>query len=255
VRCRADSTRTAPSPAPDIVDREVRNFPTERGDRVTDEMMTAADAIPFLRAHECFRRDVARIRALAVSGGPKSDAGQIALRGYWHDLAVVLEHHHDNEDRVIFPRLTATLPEAAEAIQALGAEHTKLDEVVAAVTVAVDPGKGTGSARGLADAARELETIVTAHLDAEERDVVPLFSRCFSRAEWAELEAANTRELSRRGLFPFVLPWILEGMEPELVEPALDAFGARARADYHARWLGAYLHRCAALWPVERGRE
>lgn len=211
-------------------------------------MMTVADAMPFLRAHECFRRDFARLRDLLASTRLLGEADRIALAEYWQSLSAVLEHHHENEDRVLFPRLVAAYPAAAAVVHELEEEHAHLGGLIAGINSAVDGVADPAQRRAAAGAARDLEAVVAAHLDAEERRLVPLFPRCFRRAEWAEMEGENTGELAKNGLFPFVLPWILEGMDGDLAELALEEFGAAAREAYHASWSAAYEKRCALLW-------
>lgn len=211
-------------------------------------MMTVADAMPFLRAHECFRRDFGRLRDLLASTRLLGEESRIALAEYWQSLSAVLEHHHENEDRVLFPRLVAAYPAAAALVHELEEEHARLDERIVGVTSAMVDVADPARRRLAADAARDLAAVVAAHLDAEELHLVPLFPRCFRRAEWAEMESENTRELAASGLFPFVLPWIIEGMDDDLAELALGAFGAEAREAYHASWQAEYERRSALLW-------
>jgi hemerythrin-like domain-containing protein len=214
--------------------------------------MTEMDLLPFLRAHECFRRDFARLRALLVSGEDFDEARQAELAEHWRGLAAVLEHHHDNEDRTIFPRVAGNFPDAAAALRELAAEHDRLDQLLEHAAVAMTRVLTPADRRTAAALAGELEALVCAHLDAEEREIVPLLAACFTRDEWAGMELRTTRELADSGLFPFLLPWIAEGMPPEMVEVALDGFGEGARTAYHGDWLGTYERRCAVLWPMER---
>lgn len=218
---------------------------------MTADMMTEMDLLPFLRAHECFRRDFARLRALLASDADFDEARQAQLAEHWAGLSAVLAHHHENEDRAIFPRVAARFPAAAVALRELAKEHERLDQLLDRAAVAVTRVLAPEDRQAAAALAGELEALVGAHLDAEERELVPLLARCYTRAEWAGMELATTRELEASGLFPFLLPWIAEGMPPEMVEVALDGFGEDARAAYHGEWLGAYARRCAALWAAE----
>lgn len=216
-------------------------------------MMTEFDLLPFLRAHECFRRDFARLRALLCSGQEIDEARERALAEHWHGLAAVLEHHHENEDRAIFPKVAAAFPAAAAALRELEKEHVRLDELLGRAAVAMTRVRGTEDRVAAAGLAAELDDVVGAHLDAEEREIVPLLARCHTRDEWAEMELRTTRELEEAGHFPFLLPWIAEGMDAGLVELALDGFGEQARAAYHGEWLADYERRRGLLWAAPVG--
>ncbi|OLF12755.1 hypothetical protein BLA60_05615 [Actinophytocola xinjiangensis] len=214
-------------------------------------MMTELDLLPFLRAHECFRRDFARLRELLNSTRPLDEDEAAALAEHWAGLSAVLDHHHENEDRAIFPRVAEVFPASREAMRALEHDHVRLDDLLDQAALAMPRLRSGADRRRAAALAVQLEEIVRTHLDAEERELVPLIADCFSRDEWAGMELRTTRELEEAGLFPFLLPWIAEGMDAGLVELALDGFGEAARTAYHGEWLGAYERRRATLWPVD----
>jgi hemerythrin-like domain-containing protein len=219
-------------------------------------MITEFDLLPFLRAHECFRRDFARLRALLGSDQEIDEERERALAEHWRSLAAVLEHHHENEDRAIFPKVAATFPSADAALRELAAEHERLDDLLTRAAQAMTRVRGPRDRPVAAELAADLEEVVGGHLDAEERELVPLLAGCYTRDEWAEMERRTTRELEAAGLFPFLLPWIAEGMDAALVELALEGFGDQARKNYHGSWLGDYERRCATLWvaPVGEAR-
>lgn len=216
-------------------------------------MVTEFDLLPFLRAHECFRRDFARLRDLLSSGEEIDEARQRALVEHWRGLAAVLQHHHENEDRAIFPRVAAVFPSADASLRQMEAEHTRLDVLLTRAADVLTRVRGPEDRRAAAGFANELDEVVGTHLDVEEREVVPLLPGCYTRDEWADMERRTTRELEEAGLFPFLLPWIAEGMDPALVELALNGFGEGARAAYHGAWLAEYERRRAVLWAAPVG--
>jgi hypothetical protein len=219
---------------------------------VTTDLMTEMDLLPFLRAHDCFRRDFARLRELLGSDEPFDEARTAALAEHWRGLTAVLEHHHENEDRAIFPRVAERFPASGSALRDLEHEHVRLDALLDRAAVVLTEVRPVSGRLAAASLAAELEEVVRTHLDAEEREIVPLFAGCFSREEWAGMERRTTRELEESGLFPFLLPWIAEGMDPVLVELALDGFGEHARSAYHGEWLGEYERRREVLWAAGR---
>lgn len=215
--------------------------------------MTERDLLPFLRAHECFRRDFERLRTTLESDQVVFDESRsAALAWHWRGLSAVLEHHHENEDRAIFPKVASTFPSAAEALRGLEEEHVRLVELLEKAAT-VMPRVRTERAAAT-ELAKEMEALVGDHLDAEEREIVPLFSRCFSGEEWARMEARTTEELREAGLFPFVLPWITEGMDEATVRIALDGFGSEARESYHRSWQDEYARQGRLLWAESGAR-
>ncbi|GLZ42044.1 hemerythrin domain-containing protein [Actinokineospora sp. NBRC 105648] len=210
---------------------------------MTAARMTELDLLPFLRAHECFRRDFTRLHDLVTRGAPPPRVVR-ALVEHWENLSAVLVHHHENEDAVILPRVHARFP--AAAVRELTAEHERLDDLLGQVGPAlVAAGRDHAEAARVVGAARAL---LVAHLDAEERVLVPLFAECFTAAEWAEMEARTTRDLEAAGLFPFLLPWITEGFDDAVLAGTLSGFPAEAGERFHTSWRRDYERRCALLW-------
>lgn len=225
-----------------------------------NEVMTAADLIPFLRAHYCFRRDLLRTRMVLTSQPTMAPARASALARYWMNVMALLEHHHETEDDSILPVLLDRVPSAAGPVAELEREHVELQRLLnESAPLFADFGAGRGGLAAAVECVREMERIVGAHLDAEERAVVPLFADCFSRAEWSALEQRTTDALARDGLLPFALPWAAEGLEPAIMQGALALLPAPTQVAFHDEWQPRYTEQVRLVWggtqPVERRRE
>jgi len=122
------------------------------------------------------------------------DAARSVLR-YFDEAA---PHHHADEEQSLFPRLSAANPEASgPLIAAIEADHAGL----AATWLRVRPGLAAiAEERGAAldaDAVAALRAGYHAHIDLEERELIPLAASTLDSAALAEIAAEMA---ARRGL-------------------------------------------------------
>lgn len=182
------------------------------------------DMANMYRAHFAFRRDLDRFEA-AVRRTPVEAADSwLALAARWAIFAEVLHHHHTIEDVMIWPvllRRTETDGDttATALLHAMEAEHEHIDPLLA------------GCAEGFTamvehpcdDHRNALDVHVTSarqlladHLRHEETEAIPLIMRAMTAEEWAASEAYAGKGVSPRALAELV-PWMVEGMSPELL--------------------------------------
>lgn len=124
-----------------------------------------------VRLHDGFRKELARIRA----GGRGFD-----LRTHCLALCDALHEHHEGEDAVLFPHLAAEHPELTGVLARLGAEHQVVARLMRRVRALLAAG---GDAAGGDEIGPELDRLadeLEAHLDYEERQLVPLLNRMTS---------------------------------------------------------------------------
>lgn len=138
-------------------------------------------------------RDVARwIPTVPPEGAGR--AGAIAAHLEW--LLDSLHDHHTTEDDFLWPVLRERVP--AEAVDDMAAQHEGIDHAAAEVRRllpewAADPSQDRATA--LRAALRHYRDLVTAHLDEEERDVVPLIARHVTAEEWAAIGEEGFRKI------------------------------------------------------------
>lgn len=174
--------------------------------------------------HHAFRRDLDRFVA-AVRGTPAADrATWRALQDRWNQFGMVLHHHHEVEDDVIWPPLLRHADAAGNAegratLEAMAAEHDDIDPLLASVSAgfaALAEGGPRTSADDDARSALEVRMVAAReslgrHLAHEERDALPLAQRFMTPAEWETAEQEAKKAYSPRQL-TFLVPWAAAGL-------------------------------------------
>jgi hypothetical protein len=100
-----------------------------------------------------------------------------------------LAGHHGGEDELVFPRLTARRPDDAPEVERIAAQHHDVDGALAASRQALAEWSGGGVAaqQRVADCLTDLGATLVAHLDEEERVVLPMCAESMTAPEWGEL--------------------------------------------------------------------
>jgi hypothetical protein len=102
----------------------------------------------------------------------------------------MLHHHHQGEDDLVWPRLYARTPLSAELVHRMESQHMEVGGLLAQVdellpSWAAEPGLAQREA--LAEVLDALAPALEAHLDEEEREVLPLIEQHLTAAEWDEV--------------------------------------------------------------------
>ncbi|MEV0149234.1 MULTISPECIES: hemerythrin domain-containing protein [unclassified Nonomuraea] len=117
-----------------------------------------------VKLHDTFRRDLAELR----SGSMRAPD----LRAHCLRFCEALHTHHTGEDDVLFPHLDGLHPELAAVLGRLRDEHQVVGRLLARIRSLVATGDPVEIGDELERLARELE----AHLDYEEKQLVPLLN-------------------------------------------------------------------------------
>jgi hemerythrin-like domain-containing protein len=156
---------------------------------------------------------------------------------YYANVFNLLHAHHEAEDLTIFPLLVGRLPEHVDVITRVNAEH---DAVLGALEpaeqiVAAWRQQPSGAARDAAvEALASLRTILVAHLDHEEAEVVPLIALCINVAEWGEMSAVAFQRFSGDK------PWLVIGLVQEQMLATENAtMEANMPPPVHDFWVGS----------------
>lgn len=184
--------------------------------------------------HHAFRRDLARLAAVARATPPSATATWRPARRWWRNVAELLHDHHSKEDDVLWPALLARVDaDGRRVLDAMEAEHGRIDPLVVQVHTALDAlaaGTATTATRDAAAAALDqLHRLLDAHLAHEERDAIPLVQRHLDAAEWAHLERTGLGQKPAPALLLFMLPWLADGLQDEDLAPLLDQGGPAVR--------------------------
>jgi hemerythrin-like domain-containing protein len=198
-----------------------------------------------LAMHGAFRRDLAALRDAAArhADGAQPDG----VREGWELLRHQLEVHHVAEDRDLWPVLCDRLTSEADLaeVAAMVVEHARIPAALDAVDAAVRTGR---PARGAVD---ELASLVEAHLDHEERAVLPLIQRHLTDAEWHDWLETERRAQPPRDRVRF-LAWVLDRAAPEHADAVLEEIPRPGRFVY--RHAIAPRHEARHLWSDDDGR-
>ena len=186
-------------------------------------MTTAAPVVytrDMLVVHGAVRREWGLAPGLvrAVEAGDTRRAEVVA--GHLDYQTAFLHHHHQGEDRLLWPVLLPRVPEAvAPVLHALEADHAGIAETQARVTAALTrwrEGAGTEDREALARALDELLVQITEHLVAEEANALPLCASLLSPAEWHRLGQEGMAGLPKRQL-PLALGSLMHGADPQVI--------------------------------------
>ncbi|MFF3249188.1 hemerythrin domain-containing protein [Streptomyces sp. NPDC002870] len=98
-------------------------------------------------------------------------------------LVAALHHHHQTEDSVLWPLLSATDPDVTAKLTDLSQEHDQLDAALDALAAAPVPDNRDRAA--LADAAVAVRDLVHVHLEHEELILLPALRTHMSHEDWS----------------------------------------------------------------------
>jgi hemerythrin-like domain-containing protein len=192
--------------------------------------------------HHAFRRDLAVLSAAAAVTPATDRRAWVALAERWALFAEALHLHHTGEDRGLWPRLLAVAtPEEAEVLEAMEAEHERIDPMLTACSAGfarlrehADVDARAALSVRLAAARAQLAD----HLRHEETEAIAIIQRRLSDADWHQIEEESFKhDIPPRTLLKLV-PWVAEGVPADVREVVFSAPGGR-------------LNR--ALWYLTRG--
>ncbi|MDT5011278.1 MAG: hypothetical protein QOH57_2895 [Mycobacterium sp.] len=215
--------------------------------------MNSTAAFEMAMVHRVFRIELHGVPEL-INGVNAGDAKRAAVvNAHLRFLVAVLHHHHAAEDDLIWPKLHARMPLHARAICRMEDAHRAIaasaDTVLTAGSVWAKTGAPSAAQQRMA--IDDLIGRVDAHLDDEERDVVPLIEECITAPEWKKASARGASFLRTHPRLGLVLAgYIFEGASDDdkqrfLAGTPLAArvmwhlVGARTYESYRARLYGA----------------
>jgi hemerythrin-like domain-containing protein len=180
-------------------------------------MTDTPDISMYYLVHRAIRSDAQRFAA-AMRDLTEHDRRRIAtIRWWWRGFSNELHNHHSLEDTIFFPALAERVPAFVEYERGLADDHAHLDEVISLLDDAVH---GLSSVRSWAthhavavELATELAEFLGHHLALEDADILPLFTRHFSAAEYDVLDRRAIKA-TRPVEIVFTCPWLLIACTP-----------------------------------------
>ena len=172
----------------------------------------------FFAIHRHMRSDLDRYRD-AVSTAVETDrpARLRSLHRWVRGFICELEEHHHAEDDVFFPEMRRHVPSSSTIIDRLEADHRALDDLLGIwprlSADLADPKVPFEAARSAVTAlADQLRDLLMAHLDIEDNDVLPLYWRHYTAAEYEALQALAVKKTKMAGIW-FVAPWNVDNLD------------------------------------------
>jgi iron-sulfur cluster repair protein YtfE (RIC family) len=198
-------------------------------------------------AHDAFERDLDRLADAARAGDLADPRRHRSILTGWTLFTGMLEIHHRAEDDFIWPRLRHRLGHSAAAmsvLDAMDAEHDRLDPLVAAV------GDGL-AARGSVDVAvliDELRSTLGEHQRHEEREAMPMVAEVLSDREWQAVVRDIHRLVTSMDSLTVAdfLPWLTDGRSAPEEKAICTLVPAPIRPVYRLLWKPRYSR--AARW-------
>ncbi|MEI5098507.1 hemerythrin domain-containing protein [Streptomyces sp. PmtG] len=203
------------------------------------ERAAGGDLHPYTREmvmiHRIFRRESRVMAELIGRVTPGDTARAAALAGSWRTYAAGLHLHHTGEDELLWPKLRARAELDAELVSRMQAQHRELSANLEEVEMLLARWAAhTSAAEGadLAEALAHHHRILCAHLDEEERAVMPLVARHVTEAEWRAVGDRGLAEVPRNRRL-IALGAILEDATAQERAEFLGRLPAPARLMWH----------------------
>jgi iron-sulfur cluster repair protein YtfE (RIC family) len=139
-------------------------------------------------------------------------------------LTTMLHHHHETEDRLLWPVLLERVPaELAPTVTLMERQHERIHAGNAAVLERLAAWRGAASAEAgerLAEALEEVIAALDEHLTAEEEQLLPIAARHLSAAEWQRIGEEGIAGL-RQSQLPLAFGMMQYEGDPEVVAEML----------------------------------
>jgi iron-sulfur cluster repair protein YtfE (RIC family) len=180
-----------------------------------------------------------RATTLLAQAAPRPSVPLKALDELRTYLVKNLRHHHETEDRQLWPMIVEAAPDVAAELGSLSEEHDQLDAALDALESA--PIAGDADRENLHRAAEQVRVLVHRHLEHEEPILFPALAQHVSPESWtvfsqqviatSPIEAAHLTV----GFFdevgtPEEVALVLSGL-PEPAQQFVPAMREQARAD------------------------
>ena len=167
--------------------------------------------------HRVFRREF-RLAPQIVGSVADGDLERArVVTAHLTEMGTMLHHHHTGEDELVWPKLNERVQVSADLVSRMEEQHEQVAVLMHRIDELLPRWSATASAGvrdELAAVLAELSPALDAHLDEEEREVLPLVGQHFTLAEWNEIGARGRAGIPKPRML-VVLGHILEETSPE----------------------------------------
>ena len=184
-------------------------------------------------AHEAFVRDLHRMSEAASRG----DALSPSVLAGWAMFTKQLHIHHTAEDDALWPPLRAKVTRLDEiaVLDEMELEHAQIEPLLERADKAI----AAHDAVTLLDTVRALESGLTAHMQHEEHEALPLVAKRLGPAGWKAFAGHIRRTQGLSGAAEY-LPWLLDERPDATQTTVLKVLPPPVRLVYRAVWRPRY---------------
>ncbi|WP_448624095.1 hemerythrin domain-containing protein [Geodermatophilus sp. URMC 64] len=189
--------------------------------------MTAAQTIDtreMVVVHTAFRREFTEAPALirSVAAGDRERVRRVG--DHVQLMLEMLHHHHDGEDRLLWPKLLDRVEvDLRPVIELMERQHQGIHAELGRATESLARWRDTAGAderEQLAGCVERLTALLEEHLAAEEERLLPLAARCLTQQEWDQLGEEGMGGIPKKQL-PTVFGMIMKDGDPEVIRTML----------------------------------
>ncbi len=171
--------------------------------------------------HHAFRRDLDRFVAAARTTPATDRATWHLLSGRWQVFTEQLHHHHEGEDRAIWPWMREHgSAEDVATLDAMEAEHAEIDPLLSACAAGFDRLDAHDDEDARAALAVRLVATrdhLARHLAHEESDAITILQRVMAPEEWRRIDEELMADMSLSFVLT-VVPWAADGLPREVLD-------------------------------------
>lgn len=193
---------------------------------------TELDTRDMVVVHTAFRREF-RLAPALVRGVAEGDVRRAGVVADHLDLmTTMLHHHHETEDRLLWPALLERVPaELAPTVTLMERQHERIHAANDSVTQRLPrwrAGASSDAGEQLARALEEVNAALAEHLTAEEEYLLPIAARHMTATEWQRMGEEGMAGIKGSQL-PLAFGMLQYEGDPEVIAEMLSHAPALAR--------------------------
>jgi hemerythrin-like domain-containing protein len=178
-----------------------------------------ADTSDMVQVHRVFREALSSAAPLVGSVAPDDAERADIVHTYYANVLEFLRVHHEGEDDLLWSKLIERNPDDAGSIRRIALQHEGVHAALDAARDRLETWYADPQVESGAKPAAALATLgadLAAHLDEEERVILPIAARSITAPEWGELPAHGMQHYSGNEIW-LILGLIQEQFTPEQV--------------------------------------
>lgn len=231
----------------------IQTSPPSTGVQEVDDAQV--DVRDMLVVHTALLREFRLIPQAVASVGEGDRHRARTVDRHLRLLTGLLHHHHQGEDEFLWPVLRDRLAiEDTAMLDVVEAQHAGIEQALNRMGTVrggwVDHADPQGRS-ALVEALQGLYRLLTEHLEAEERHLLPLAAAHLTEAEWLAVGEAGAASISKSTL-PLVFGIFAYEGDPEVVAGMLQAAPAVPRLIVPRIAPRAYARRAAQIYGTRR---